>query len=243
MPMSVLQDGRVLNCRMIAEQNWIFSVFVLINRAIWSENTLIKYVNSIGNLSDYQRGELPENAQKLEAPASIEELMKKSMPIAVILCAVMILALFIKRYVSQSNVVFPPAVLGGLLPGFLLLIVHEWLHAIVYPKEAQVTIGKLQGKLVFLALASFPLNRGRFIVMCLLPFLLGIVPFVLFLSAPPQKTVFNGLMFGLACPGMVSPYPDVYNVILVLKQSGKNDKIMFYEDDIYCLAPEEQFRL
>lgn len=46
----------------------------------------------------------------------------------------------------------------------------------------------------------------------------------------------NGLMFGMACVGMVSPYFDVYNVIAVLKQSRKTDKIMFFEDDLYRIA-------
>jgi len=196
-------------------------------------NEMIKFVRSIDNVSEYQCGKLPKNAKKLKAPSSIEEMMKKSMPVAVILCGIVILALFTKTYLSQSKVVSRLAILGGLLLGFVLLIVHECLHAVVYPKEAQVTIGKLKGKLVFVALASYPLSRTRFIVMCLLPFLLGIVPLTLFLLAPPQATVFNGLMFGMACAGMVSPYPDVYNVILVLKQSGKNDKIMFHGDDLY----------
>jgi hypothetical protein len=72
--------------------------------------------------------------------------------------------------------------------------------------------------------------------MCLLPFLLGIIPLMLFILSSPQETVLNGLMFGMACMGMVSPFPDVYNVILVLKQTQKTDKIMFYGDDVYRIS-------
>lgn len=194
---------------------------------------MVKYVISISNIKEYQCGKLPSNAQKLDASASTEEMMKKAAPIAVILCMVMFLAMFLKTFISRSMVIFPPAILGGFFLGFLLLPVHEWLHAIIYPREASVTIGKLEGKLIFVALASYPLVRKRFIVMCLLPFLLGIVPLALFLFASPQATVFNGLMFGMACMGMVSPFPDVYNVIFVIKQADRTDKVMFYEDDIY----------
>jgi len=194
---------------------------------------LIKYVRTIDDISQYQRGDLPVNAQKLNAPVTTEEMMKKSIPIAVFICVAMFLTMFIKTFISKTLVVFLPAVLGGALIGFGLLIVHEWLHAIVYPTVAKVTIGKLKGKAVWVALASFPLKRSRFIVMCLLPFLLGIVPWVLFLLSAPQNTIFNGLMFGMACMGMVSPFPDVYNVILVFRQSEKSDKIMFYEEDMY----------
>lgn len=197
---------------------------------------MIRFVKTIDNISKYQRGELPATAKKLDAPATTEDMMKKSTPIAVVLCLVLFSSMFIKTFLSKSTVVSRPAVLVGLLLGFLLIIVHEWLHAIVYPKKAKVTIGKLKGKMVFVALASYPLKRNRFIFMCLLPFILGFIPLTLFLLSSPQATIFNGLMFGLAAVGMVSPYPDVYNVILVLKQTKNSDKVMFYEDDVYRIS-------
>ena len=197
---------------------------------------MIKYVKNIDDISQYQCGKLPANAQKLDTPATVDEMMKKSISIAVILCTVMFLTLFIKTFTNKVLAIFPPAVLGGVLIGFLLLIVHEWLHAIAYPSVAEVSIGKLKGKMVWVALASFPLKRSRFIVMCLLPFLLGIVPWVLFILSASQNTVFNGLMFGVACMGMVSPYPDVYNVLTVLKQAKNTDNIMFWGDDIYRIS-------
>lgn len=59
---------------------------------------------------------------------------------------------------------------------------------------------------------------------------------MLFILSASQNTVFNGLMFGMACMGMVSPYPDVYNVITVLKQAKNTDNIMFWGDDIYRIS-------
>ncbi len=194
---------------------------------------MIKFRRSICDISEYQTGNLPTNAEKLDAPATTEDMMKKATPIAAALCVIMFLAMFIKTVTAHAMSIFPPAILAGVVIGFILLIVHEWLHAIVYPKAAEVTIGKLKGKMVFVALSSHPLKRSRFIWMCLLPFVLGIIPLLLFFFSPSQWTIFNGVMFGMACMGMVSPCPDVYNVILVMKQSDKNSKIMFYGDDVY----------
>jgi hypothetical protein len=42
-------------------------------------------------------------------------------------------------------------------------------------------------------------------------------------------------MFGMACIGMISPYPDVYNVITVLRVANTDDKIIFFKDDMYKL--------
>lgn len=196
---------------------------------------LIKYKRIISDVKEYQTGTLPTNAVKMHAPITTEEMMKKAAPIAVALCVIMFLSMFIKTISVKAMVISPLAVLLGFIMGFVLLLVHEWLHAIVYPKEAKVTIGRLKGKLVFVALGSYPLKRSRFILMCLLPFLLGIIPLSLFILAPAESTIFNGVIFGMACMGMTSPYPDVYNVILVMKQSSKNQKIMFYGDDIYMI--------
>ena len=99
-----------------------------------------------------------------------------------------------------------------------------------------VTIGKIKGKISFVALASYPLKRSRFIIMCLLPFILGIVPLLIFVVNSPGYRELNGLMFGMACMGMVSPFPDVYNVIVVLRNTNKNDAIMFYKDDMYKVS-------
>lgn len=197
---------------------------------------MIKLKRSIDDINSHQIGILPENAEKIDTPKSIEEMMKKATPLAIVLCAVLVLTMFIKTYISHRVVISPIAFLAGFIIGFALLIMHEWLHAVVYPKKANITIGKIKGKITFVALVSYPLKRSRFIVMCLLPFLLGIVPLAIFIVSPAEKIVLNGLMFGMSCMGMVSPFPDVYNVITVLRKADKKDSIMFYKDDIYKIS-------
>ena len=192
---------------------------------------MIKIVWSIKDINKYQTGNLPDNAIKIETPKSVDKLMKKALPIAVILCVLLFAAMLGKTIVCKVVVISPIFILVGFALGFLLLIIHEWLHGIVYPKDAGVTIGRIKGKTTFVALASYPLKRDRFILMCLLPFVLGVVPFILFLISPAEFRVFNGLNFGMACMGMVSPFPDVYNVFTVLRRSEKNDSIMFYKND------------
>ena len=164
------------------------------------------------------------------------DLMKKAVPIAVILCVILFIAMLCKTIICKTVVISPIFILVGFAFGFLLLIIHEWLHGIVYPKEADVTIGRIKGKATFVALASYPLRRDRFILMCLLPFVLGVVPFILFVISPAEFRVLNGLNFGMACMGMISPFPDVFNVLVVLRNSEKSDSIMFYKNDMYKIS-------
>lgn len=44
---------------------------------------MIKIVWSIKDINKYQTGNLPDNAIKIETPKSVDELMKKALPIAV----------------------------------------------------------------------------------------------------------------------------------------------------------------
>lgn len=197
---------------------------------------MIKIKAIIEDIDIYQMGNLPKYAQKIETPKTTDEMMKKASPIAVVICVLLSIIFFTKTFAAKTPVVSPLTVIIGFIVGFGLLIVHELLHAVVYPKETRVTIGKLKGKLTFVALASYPLKRSKFILMCLLPFILGIIPLCVFVISPATHRELNGLMFGLACMGMVSPFPDVFNVITVLRKAERNDEIMFYKDDMYKIG-------
>lgn len=59
---------------------------------------------------------------------------------------------------------------------------------------------------------------------------------MIFIVSPADYRELNGLMFGMSCMGMVSPFPDVYNVFIVLKNANKKDAIMFYKNDMYKVS-------
>lgn len=201
---------------------------------------MIRFKSPIENINEYQSGAPPKNAIRIETPRTIEKLMKNASPIAIGLCLIMFAAMLGKSLYCQEMVIAPFMIPVGFLIGFCLLIVHEWLHAIVYPKEAEVTIGRLRGRITFVALASYPLTRRRFVLMSLLPFVLGLLPLGLFILGKPEWKIFNGLMFGMAGIGMVSPFPDIYNVLTVLRKAERTDHIMFHQDDLFRVPLEEK---
>lgn len=196
---------------------------------------MIKFKMNIDNIEEYQNGDLPINAVKLQTPTTTE-MQKKAFPIAVVLCLILCIAMFCKTYFNHMKVIEPVGILIGFILGFMLLGIHEYLHAVVYPKKANVTIGKLKHKFLVVALASYPLKQIRFIIMCLLPLILGLIPLSVFIFSSPNSVTFNGIMFGMAGVGLVSPYPDIYNVLIALKQTKKDDSIMFYKDDMYRIT-------
>jgi len=97
---------------------------------------------SIEDISEYQTGILPKNAVKIETPQSIEEMMKKAAPIAAVLCVLMFVTMLCKTVMNKTVVISHVFILIGFCLGYICLVIHEWLHGIVYPRNALVTIGK-----------------------------------------------------------------------------------------------------
>lgn len=193
----------------------------------------IKWIGLIKEekMKDYQVGELSKNAKKMNMPTTSKEMMIKALPFIIPALVILFLSVYFK---SGEFFLLRLYIIIGVLLGFLALIIHELLHAIVYPKNANVYIG-IAKPITFVALASYPLKKEKFILMCLLPYILGIIPLILFWIMPITDMKIHSILFGLSAMGLCSPYPDLFNVYQVLKQTPKNCKIQFYKDDTYYI--------
>lgn len=196
----------------------------------------LKWVGIIKeDIGGYQKGDLPANASKLNVPEDMDELMVKSIPFCGVGIAILVVSMFVKTILNKQVVVNPLFVVIGFVAGFLALIIHEYLHGVVYPKGATVYIGIYPKAFAAVALASYPLKRWRFILMCLLPTILGIIPIAAFLILPPYMKALNGFLLGFSMVGLTSPSVDLYNVYQVLKQTPKKCMIQFYGDETYYI--------
>lgn len=196
----------------------------------------IKWVGIINSeIADYQKGNLDCGAKKMVLPATIKEMMIKALPFAVVPFTVIFLSIFIKTFLAGEITISPIFFVIGFIAGFIGLIAHEWLHAIVYPANVTVYIGFHLKSLAAVALVSYPLKKWRFILMSLLPLLLGIVPIVLFWFSPIDWKSWNGFLFGFSIMGLISPYPDYFNVYQVLKQTPPKCYIQNYNNETYWI--------
>lgn len=157
-----------------------------------------------------------------------ENIQVKAIPICIFLIILCIVVLLLKLFNSTISIK-PIFLILGFLVGFMLLIVHEILHGIAYPKNVNVSIGFIK-PITFVALASYPMSKRRFIIMCLLPFILGIASLLILVIT--NNSAICSLSFGMMCMSLISPYPDVYNVFQVIKKVPKGKKVLFYEDTL-----------
>lgn len=92
-------------------------------------------------IEKHQKGELNSKAVKMKMPKTMNEMMTKALPFLILAFIIMFASMNIKTYINQQNVVNRPFILIGAIIGFALLLVHEVLHAIVYPKSVDAYIG------------------------------------------------------------------------------------------------------
>lgn len=175
-------------------------------------------------ISKYQKYVTDE--KMISISSDKDNIQIKAIPICIFFSMLCALVLFLKIFNSSIRINPILAVIGFLI-SFLLLVVHEILHGIVYPKNVNVSIGFIP-PITFVALASYPMSKKRFILMCLLPFVLGIIPLLILIIS--DNSILCSLCIGLMFMGMISPYPDVYNAIQVFRKVPKNKKVLFYED-------------
>ena len=148
----------------------------------------------------------------------------------IIICFICML---LKTFITNEKVISITFLLIGIIIGVLLIIVHELLHAIAFPKNATVYIGIIPKYLTAVALSSSPVKRNRFIFLSIVPIILGIIPLIIFCFSSNNLKELNGLMFGMAIMGMVSIYPDIYNIFNILKVVPKNATIQNNKNETY----------
>lgn len=173
---------------------------------------------------------VPEKAKKLEMPSDI---LKASLPYGIIPMLLCYACVFYKRNISSEflfDLCFMPL---SLLIGFLLIPVHEFLHAICYPSDAIVYIGVSLKKVAAYATSFYPISKARYIMMSLLPMLLGIIPMLVFVLVPVSYKLVLTLSVAPMFMGMISPSPDYMDVVLVLKQVPNGTKIQAANDGLY----------
>lgn len=182
--------------------------------------------------NDFPASKIPQNAIKIDEE-DMKKMQIKALPFMVPSIVICFICMFAKTFIANEKVVNIVFLFLGVVIGFGLMIVHELLHAIAFPKNATVYIGIMPDSLSAVALSSSPVKRNRFIFLSILPIILGIIPLVIFCAGNSNLKELNGLMFGMAIMGMVSVYPDIYNIFNILKVVPKNATIQNNKNETY----------
>lgn len=151
---------------------------------------------------------IPENAVLIDRP---DDIIKASIPYMIIPCIVCFVAIFTKKAQSDEfifNLWFMP--LSFIIGFFVAMPLHEFLHAISYPKGAKVYIGVSLKQLRAYAASSAALSRGRYIMMSLAPLIPGIIFLAVFVVCPISMKWLMTICVVPSFMGLISPAPGLY---------------------------------
>ena len=182
---------------------------------------------------DFPSANIPKNAKKLDSEENLKKMQIKALPFMIPSVLLCFICMFVKTFVANEKVINVGFLFLGVIIGFLLIIVHELLHAIAFPKNATVYIGIMPKSLTAVALSSNPVRRNRFIFISILPIILGLIPLVIFCFSNNSLKELNGILFGMAIMGMVGVYPDIYNIFNILREVPENATIQNNKNETY----------
>ncbi len=183
--------------------------------------------------NDFPTANIPENAKKLDSEEDIKKMQIKALPFMIPSILICFICMFVKTFIAKEKVINVGFLFLGAIIGFLLILVHELLHAIAFPKNATVYIGVMPKSFTAVALSSSPVKRNRFIFLSILPIILGLIPLIIFCLSSNELKELNGILFGMSIMGMISVYPDIYNVFNILKVVPKNSIIQNNKNETY----------
>lgn len=179
----------------------------------------IKWVGLQKWSKEYPDEPLPNEAVVISYP---ENNIRSSLKYGILPMLLCFLALYVKQKIYHEFPLNRSLAIAGILLGLILIPVHEYLHAVSFPKNSIVYLGLSPKRLAAFTVCHYPLSKKRFIMMSLLPVLLGIIPLLLFLLFPISWKIPSAICWPAAMIGFLSPMPDYMEVHLFGKQVPSN---------------------
>lgn len=187
----------------------------------------------INSEEDFPTADIPKHAKKIDSAEDMKKMQIKALPFTIPSILICFICMFAKTFMAGEKVIRISFLFIGVVLGFFFIILHELLHAVAFPKNAKVYIGIMPKSLTAVALSSSPVKRNRYIFLSILPIILGLIPLIIFCFSSQNFKEINGLMFGMAIMGMISVYPDIYNIFNILRVVPKNATIQNNKNETY----------
>lgn len=173
-------------------------------------------------VEDLPIGELPKNAVRFEEPESAEELAKETrrflIPVVIFLLIVIFLRIKINGFFGVSDVI---NIFGTILIPFSILP-HEYLHAIFFPKDAEVEMWYSIKQRLALVTSTTAITKKRFIFLSLFPnIVFGFLPLIIWIFIPSYMSFISGILFTFGFISLIMGVGDFMNIYNTIKQVPK----------------------
>ncbi len=166
------------------------------------------------------KGDLPVKANKYKEPKTTFEINLVAGAYAIPVTVITIILILIKYpIVSDVLILFKMFNFGGFILGFLMILPHELLHAIIFPKDAEVGLWVVPKGLMAFVHCVEPISKWRFIFLSLLPSIIfGFIPFLVWLFMPYGYSNIHSFLLSFSIVNLLFGVGDYMNVVNTLVQ-------------------------
>ncbi len=200
------------------------------------------FKGQIKSWDDLPEFALPSNAVRYDEPDTLDGLIEEVLPWHLPLIAFILIGLIIRfilhtRESIGAHLLELMPTLTGFLLIFPLFFLHEFIHALCFPRGAKVYCytGLSQG-LLFVT-SDEKLSKSRFIIISIMPLLiLGVLPFLIWVFYPETSYFTRTLMTFSPILILVS-CGDLMNIYNTIKQVPNNAKVAMSGMNTYWFVP------
>ena len=158
-------------------------------------------------------GVLPDNAVRFREPETPAKLNLVASLFIIPVALIIIAAIIIKAkmgLITQGLELFN---IWGVLLAFLMIFPHEMLHAVAFPREAEVEVWySIKNMMAFVA-STYPTSKWRFIFLSLLPSIVfGFIPLIIWIFIPPEFSGISDMLFSFGSCSLMVGVGDFLNV-------------------------------
>ena len=181
-------------------------------------------------VEDLPIGELPENAVRFEEPESAEELAKETRRF--------LIPVRIKTngFFGVSDVL---KIFGIILIPFSILP-HEYLHAIFFPKDAEVEMWYSIKQRLALVTSNTAITKKRFIFLSIFPnIVFGFLPLIIWIFIPSDMSFISGILFTFGFISLTIGSGDFMNIYNTIKQVPKDAMVQISGLNSYWFFKEK----
>ncbi|MCC3357784.1 DUF3267 domain-containing protein [Bacillus sp. REN16] len=184
-------------------------------------------------------GQLPDHAVKFKEPNSMLMLNLVASLFIIPVLLLIALAVILKSLLSGS-VEMSFFNVWGIVLAFLMILPHELLHAIVFPKEKEVELWFSPKSLVAFVISTAPISKSRFIFLSMLPNLIfGFIPLLIWIFLP-QGLVITEIVFSFAFISLMFGIGDYLNIFNAILQMPKGSLQQLSGMNSYWYMPRSQ---
>ncbi|ADU28863.1 DUF3267 domain-containing protein [Evansella cellulosilytica] len=186
------------------------------------------------------KGDLPERAVKFKEPDNLVQLNIIASLFVIPVLILIAIAVFLKFVIAGGEVTFTVFNLWGFLLAFLMILPHEMLHAMLFPKGKEVELWVSPKAMAAFVVCTAPISKGRFIFLSLLPnIVFGFIPLVVWIVLPVGGAIEN-ILFSFATLSLLFGVGDYLNVFNAARQMPNGALTQLSGMNSYWFMPEEE---